>query len=359
MGQTIGSLTARLSDVFNLSKAAGWDPVGLQFGDPEAPVSSVAVCHEITPLVTDRLVASPVDLVVAYHPLLFRPTSRLVAGTDPAGRAHRLIAAGISLFVVHTAFDVVAGGTADRLAAAVDLTQIEGIVPIWPLESVKIITFVPTDAADDVVAAMAAVGAGTIGNYSGCSYRSEGVGSFLPGPAASPAVGAIGEMHHEREVRVEMIAPQSRVAAVVSALVRTHPYEEPAYDVIDARSGASFVGRIGTLRAPMTMGELGDRVAQRLGGVVRMAGSGSVTTVAVLPGSGGSMLAEIDADVVITGDVGHHQARDAVARGMNVIDPGHAATERPGVQALYAAVTKMLGSAIDMTDVDSDPWKGR
>lgn len=42
-----------------------------------------------------------------------------------------------------------------------------------------------------------------------------------------------------------------------------------------------------------------------------------------------------------------------------MIDPGHAATERPGVQSLYAAVSQLLGSAIDMTDVDADPWKER
>ena len=146
---------------------------------------------------------------------------------------------------------------------------------------------------------------------------------------------------------------------MVAALVDSHPYEEPAYDIIDARSNAGLVGRVGTLEVPTTVEALSIRVEESLGGVVRTAGSGPVATAAVIPGSGGSMLGGINADVVITGDVSHHQARDALVRGLNVIDPGHAATERPGVQALYAAVTKVFGSAIDMTDVDSDPWKGR
>jgi putative NIF3 family GTP cyclohydrolase 1 type 2 len=105
--------------------------------------------------------------------------------------------------------------------------------------------------------------------------------------------------------------------------------------------------------------ELAQRVDDVLGGVIRVAGSGMVETVAVIPGSGGSMLDSATADVVVTGDVGHHQARDAISRGIAVIDPGHAATERPGVQSLYAAVSQLLGSAIDMTDVDADPWKER
>jgi dinuclear metal center YbgI/SA1388 family protein len=359
MTKTVGSMSALLSTTFNLSKAAAWDAVGLQFGDPDRRVDSVAVCHEVTPLVTDLLVAEPVDLVVTYHPLLFRPTTRLVAGLDPAGRAFRLIASGVSLLVAHTGFDVASGGTADQLAAEIGLSRIEGVGPLWGKDSSKVITFVPRDFADSVTAAMARAGAGSIGNYSSCSYRSEGVGAFLPGSNASPSVGTVGELHQEPEIRIEMLASRGQVDAVVAALAKAHPYEEPAFDVIDSRSNAGFVGRVGELDEKMTLQELGQIVADRLGGVVRIAGSGPVSTVAVIPGAGGSMLDGIVADVVVTGDVSHHQARAALARGMNVIDPGHAATERPGVRALYAAVTNLVGSAKDMTEVDSDPWKGR
>ncbi len=359
MANTVGSITAQLSETFNLAKSAGWDPVGLQFGDPGRVVSSVAVCHEVTPQVTDQLVSRPVDLVVSYHLLLFRPTTRLIIGNGPAGRAFRLIAAGISLLVVHTGFDAAPGGTADTLAASLGLTGTSGIAPMWAEDSSKIITFVPNDWSEPVVAAMTAAGAGRIGNYSSCSYRSEGVGSFIPGDAASPLLGSAGEMQHEPEVRIEMIAPRAQVNAVVAALARSHPYEEPAFDVVETRSNAGFAGRVGELETAMTVEALASKVADKLGGVVRIAGTGAVSTVAVLPGSGGSMLSGVDADVVVTGDISHHQARELVARGVAVIDPGHAATERPGVQALYAAVAEIVGSAVDMTDVDSDPWKER
>ncbi|MDJ0953062.1 MAG: Nif3-like dinuclear metal center hexameric protein [Acidimicrobiia bacterium] len=354
---SVGDITARLSRAFNIDKAAGWDPVGLQLGDPAAPADRVAVCHEVTPQVVDTVVAADIDLLVSYHPLLFRPTTSLVAGSGPSGRAYRLIASGTALLVAHTAFDVLPGGTADRLAAALDLEDVSGFGPAWGADVSKVVTFSPAADVDAVATAMAAAGAGRIGRYTHCSFRADGIGTFLPGEGADPTAGLPGVLNSEPEVRVEMLAPRSLVGAVVAALVAAHPYEEPAYDVIDVQANAGFIGRRGTLRAETTVEQLAAVVADRIGGVARIAGTGTVRTVALIPGSGGAMLRETDADVVVTGDVSHHQARDALAGGTRIIDPGHAATERPGVRALYAAVAKSVGTALDFTNVDPDPWK--
>jgi dinuclear metal center YbgI/SA1388 family protein len=306
-----------------------------------------------------RATAEGVDLLVSYHPLLFRAVTKLVSGPDPAGRAFELIAGGVALAVIHTAFDVMPGGTADALAATLGLEETSGFGPGWGRDTVKIVTFAPGGIADVVAAAMTAAGAGRIGSYSSCSFRTEGIGTFFPEAGASPQVGGVGVLNREPEVRIEMVAPAARADSVVAALVSAHPYEEPAYDVFETRSNAGFIGRVGTLSAPMTVAGLSDRVRDRLGGVVRVSGSGPVSTVAVIPGSGGSFLSSVDADVVVTGDVSHHQARAAAEASTAVIDPGHAATERPGVKGLYAAVAKTIGDAIDLTDVDPDPWKER
>lgn len=358
MSNTVAEIASTIAASVQLDKAAEWDPVGLQLGDPRASVTGVAVCHEVTPELLRRVIEADVDLLVSYHPLLFRPVTKLVSGPGPAGRAFDLIANGIALVVVHTAFDVMTGGSADALATALDLTNITGFGPAWGRDAVKIVAFAPPAAADDVADAMANAGAGAIGSYSNCSYRSEGVGVFHPAASASPHVGVVNSLNYEPEVRVEMIAPEADADSVVAALVRAHPYEEPAYDVIPTRSNAGFIGRKGTLEEPMLVATLADRVSDRLGGTVRVAGSGMVHRVAVVPGSGGSFLGQTDADVVVTGDVNHHQARAATARGVAVIDPGHAATERPGVQALYALIAKSV-DAIDMTHIDQDPWKER
>ena len=344
---------------FGQSKAAEWDRVGLQFGDPSAAVGMAAVCHEVTPLVADELLAVGADLAVVYHPLLFRPVTALVAGSSPAGLAHRLIAGGVAVFVVHTAFDVLPGGTADQLAGAVGLEEPDGFGPAWAGKTSKVITFVPAEAADAIADAMAAAGAGEIGAYTGCSYRSAGVGAFRPTAEATPFSGTREVLNREPEVRIEMICPEPRIDRVVAALVASHPYEEPAFDVVETRSNAGFIGRRGRLRDPLSIAELADRIAAELGAVVRVAGEGKVSTVAVVPGAGGSFLLDSGADAVVTGDVSHHQARAALAAGIGVIDPGHAATERPGLRALYAAVAEMIDTTIDLTNLNPDPWVER
>jgi putative NIF3 family GTP cyclohydrolase 1 type 2 len=270
-----------------------------------------------------------------------------------------LISAGIAVIVTHTAFDVAPSGTADRLAETLELADVSGFGPAWGTDTVKIVSFAPAATVDDITAAMAAAGAGTIGRYTNCSFRIDGTGTYVPGIGADPAVGSKRVFNFEPESRFEMVVPESRVDRVTAALVAAHPYEEPAYDVISARSNAGFVGRKGRLPVVMSLAELAGKVGDELGGVVRVAGAGSVESVAVIPGSGGGMLDSVDADVVVTGDVSHHQARDALARGIAIVDPGHAATERPGVRSLYAAVAQLVGDAVDLTDVDADPWKGR
>ena len=359
MTRSVGDLAADLGKRFGHAKAAGWDPVGLQFGDPAADMSTAAVCHEVTPQVADELVAAEVDLAVTYHPLLFRPVTSLVAGPGPAGLAHRLIAGGVALMAVHTAFDVMPGGTADQLARTVGLEQSDGFGPAWGVKAAKIITFSPAEDVDAIADAMTVAGAGQIGAYTACSYRSEGIGTFRPAAEAMPYSGQRGALNREPEIRIEMVCPERRVPAVVAALVAAHPYEEPAFDVVETKSNAGFIGRQGRLPDPLPLAELADRVAGQLGGVTRVAGGGVVSQVAVVPGSGGSYLLDNDADVVITGDVSHHQARAALAAGKAIIDPGHAATERPGVRALYAAVTETFDSTIDLTNLNPDPWTER
>lgn len=358
---TVSELLARIDTRIPLTKAASWDPVGLQVGDPAAPVDKVGVCHEVTEEVVDAAADAGVDLLIAYHPLLFQPTTTLVAGRGPSGRAFRLARAGVALAVVHTAFDMARGGTADVLAEALGLDDIGGFGPEPPSPQVKVVTFVPDEAVEVVAAAMAAAGAGVIGNYRACSFRSQGMGAFLAGEGTSPVVGKVGEPNREPEMRLEMVAPAAIWPKVVAALVAAHPYEEPAYDVYEVKANMGFVGRVGFRRS--SVAELADEVAKVCGAPPRMAGDPHrrVEKVAVVPGSGGSFLlgaAAVGAEVVVTGDVSHHRARESLDRGVAVLDPGHVATERPGVARLARLVADVVEcDFVDLTGWDPSPWK--
>jgi dinuclear metal center YbgI/SA1388 family protein len=361
VSSTVSRVLSAVGEIAPSSKAAAWDQVGLQVGDPAAGVAAIGVCHDVTPEVVDAAASIGIDLLIAYHPLLFTAHHSFVAGPGPEGRAFQLARAGVALAVVHTAFDVAPGGTADALATACGLRDVSGLGPMWPAGSVKVVTFVPEDAADAVAEAMASAGGGQIGRYSACSFRGPGVGAFTAPADASPAVGTAGSANREPETRLEMIVPASRRDAVVAALAVAHPYEEPAYDVYATESNAGFVGRMGALGSAIPLRQFANRVGASLEADVRYAGDGDaeVLRVAVVPGSGSSLIADAAAvaDVLVTGDVSHHRARDAVDRGLGVIDAGHVPTERPGIMALYAAIEARFDTVHDLTEHDPNPWR--
>ena len=321
----------------------------------------MGVCHEVTESVADRAIQESLDLLIAYHPLLFRPTTRLVAGPSPGGRAFRLATSGVAVAIVHTAWDASRGGTADALATALGMRDLKRFGLIDPSSLTKLVTFVPSAAVEGVTRAMTEVGAGRIGNYTGCTFRSEGIGTFFPGPGAQPVAGKMSESNEEPEVRLEVLVAKPLEGRAVAALLSSHPYEEPAFDLYEVRSNIALIGRAGSLERSLPLEDFSGVVSEILGAPVRCSGNPGreVTTVAVLPGSGGSFVddaASFGADVYVSGDLSHHQTRVALDLGMSTIDPGHAATERPGVRQLLSVARTIMTDVIDLTD-DVTPWK--
>jgi dinuclear metal center YbgI/SA1388 family protein len=363
--RAISDILAALAARAPFERAADWDPVGLVLGDPGAQVRRIAVCHEVTEAVVAALESDPVDLLVAYHPLLFEPTNRLVAGATPEGRALRLVRAGVALGVVHTNFDVAPGGTADALADALGLADVEGFGPLYGGPARKLVTFVPRAAADGVLDAVAAVGAARIGNYTHCSFRADGTGTFFAGEGSEPRAGRRGELSAEAEVRLEFLVPPAREAEAIRALVAAHPYEEPAFDVYERRGEARSAGRIGRIEGETSLSQLSERVADALQGPMpRVAGDPGrrVRRVAVVPGSGEDFAGaarDAGADVFVSGDLRHHATRRALDSGLASIDAGHAATERPGVERLLALVASQGLETASLLDLDADPWGAR
>ena len=359
--RSVAAILEELSVSIPWDQAAEWDVTGLTLGDPRQPVRTAGVCHEVTAEVVGALEEEPVDLLFTYHPLLFRPTRHLRAGPGPEGLAFRLIRVGVALAVAHTAFDVCPGGAADSLAGALGLEEVRGFGPLEVSPQIKVVTFVPARFTETVAEALASAGAGQIGRYRGCSYRSEGVGAFLPGEGAAPVVGEAGEENRVPEVRLEMIAPRARIQAVVAALSAAHPYEEPAFDLYPVTANLPMVGRVGMLAETVSAGRFADRVSEALDvGAVRWEAMDTdrVAAVAVAPGSGGSFLpaaAGAGADLIVTGDVSHHQMAQARHLGLGVIDPGHAATEAPGVARLAELVAAAAPRTIDLTGLGSGP----
>ena len=320
---------------------------------------SVTVVHELHEMATRQLEAQPVDLVVAYHPLLFAPAAHLVPGRGPAGRATRLLRAGVAVVVTHSDFDAMPGGMADAMADAVGLADVTGLAPVSGVDQVKVVTFVPAATVPAMVASLSAAGAGRIGDYEECAFTVEGIGRFLAGETTVPVTGHAGRRNTEAETRVEMVAPKSRVDAVVTALVAAHPYEEPAFDISPVAAYHRFGGRLGTFDG--TWDDLLARVGQAfLPEGLRTARSSmnDPRRVAVSPGAGSSRIdaaVAAHSDVLVSGDIAHHRMADALDRGLSIIDPGHAATERPGMQRLRDLVAEICGDEVADERIRLDP----
>ncbi len=353
--------------------AADWDRVGLQVGDPSWEVERVLVALDVTSEVVAEAADGPLTLVLAHHPLLFQPLERLTPETAAGRIALAAAGARVAVLAAHTNLDVAVdgAGTSDPVA---DLLDLDGAVPLRPdhreADEVKLVTFVPASHVDAVLDALAAAGAGVIGDYVRCSFRVGGTGTFRPGAGTDPYAGSVGEDNEEAEDRLEIVVPRHRLAAAVRALVAAHPYEEVAYDVHPlVRGGTVGLGRLGRLPRPTRLGELADRIRAELPAPhLRAAGDPQreVERVAVVGGAGASLIAAArgaGADVLVTGDLKHHEVLDALELGLALIDAGHHATEAAAMPAWIerlrgAAGDRGLAAEVVASAVGTTPWIG-
>ncbi|WP_125035517.1 Nif3-like dinuclear metal center hexameric protein [Nocardioides sp. LS1] len=356
--------------------ADGWDAVGLVYGDPAAPVRKVLFAVDPTLEVAQEAAAWGADLLVVHHPLFLKPVHGFAA-TTPKGRTlATLAAAGCALLTAHTNADRAEGGVSEALAAALGLTDVTPVQPSADTALDKLTVHVPAESAEAVRAALAGAGAGAIGDYDSCSFSTPGEGRFRPLPGATPAIGEVGRPEVVGEVQVSAVLARGRRSAVVAAMLAAHPYEEPAYDVVelaDPGTSDTGAGRIGSVEAT-TLAEFAATVADALPASeqgVRVAGDPArvVRRVALCGGAGDFLLDAVlrtDADVYVTSDMRHHPTAEFVEKGgPAVIDVAHWAAEwtwLPVVERRLAAA--LAGDADDTVDtrvstIRTDPWQFR
>jgi dinuclear metal center YbgI/SA1388 family protein len=352
--------------------ADAWDAVGLVWGDPAAEVRRVAFAVDPTLEVAREALSWGADLLVVHHPLLLTPVHGIDAGTPKGRTLHTLAAGGCALLTAHTNADRARDGVSDALATALGLTDLEPVVAA-PAEALdKLVTYVPVGRGEDVSTAITEAGAGRIGDYDGCTFSSIGEGRFRPLDGAVPAVGRVGSRETVEEVRIESVLPRSRRAAVLRALLDAHPYEEPAYDVVelaDPGRAATGSGRVGTV-APTTLREFAAAVSAALPSTahgVRVAGDPDrvVRRVAVCGGAGDFLLdglAGSDVDAYVTSDLRHHRAGEFLEHGgPALVDVAHWAAEWTWLPVVEAKLARALGDTVGtrVSTLCTDPWQFR
>ena len=354
-------LTTALDHIAPTRYAEPWDNVGLLAGDPDQPVTRAMLCIDYTAAVADEARNEQCDLIIAYHPPIFAAVKRVT------GLVHDAIRRGVAIYSPHTALDVADGGTNDLLADAVGLGTARPLRPAKPEPATfhKLVTFVPTGSVDRVAFALERAGAGRIGNYGGCSFRSTGVGTFTGDEGTNPTIGTPGVPERVDEVRLEMACPVGVTRDVVAALRAAHPYEEPAFDLLVEVPPPPDrgLGRAGWLAEPTTAAGVVDRVKRALSiDHVLVAGDvgRTVTTAAVCAGACGELLDDAIAagvDFYLTGEMRHHDALKGTASGLTVVCTLHSNSERavlrriqPRIEAACPGVVALLSTA------DRDPF---
>lgn len=372
---TVGDVVRAADELYLPAWAEPGDPIGLQVGDPQAEVRRVLLAVDVVPAVVAEARRAGAGLIVAHHPLLFRAVHSVAATTPKGALVHALASGGVGLFVAHTNADVAPAprGVSAALADALGVRQTRPLIsmPTDPLD--KIVTFVPAADAEAMIDALAAAGAGAIGDYDRCAFVTAGEGTFRPLDGAHPAIGEVGRIEVVDERRVEMVLPRARRTDVVAALRAAHPYEEPAFDVFELASWGSErgLGRIGVLPQPTTLAAFSAHVVRTLPQTAvgaRVAGDLDrlVETVAVVGGAGDSTLdaaRAAGADVLVTSDLRHHPALEAQLEtgAPALVDVPHWAAEWPWLPVAAAALTERLagwGLTVDavVSAQRSDPW---
>ncbi len=321
------------------------DNIGILVGNPEDEVRGIVVALDCTEAVIRETIQHKANLLITHHPLLFKPLRSVTSGTSTGRCVQLLTRGGINLIGAHTNIDFTSGGTSFALAEKLGLRDIDFLDASYELDR-KIVTFVPADSAEQVANAMSDAGAGRIGNYEQCSFRSDGTGTFMGNNNTKPARGKKLRREQIEEVRLEMILKRRDTEKILQALRQSHPYEEPAYDMypLGNISREYGMGAIGHLPRKTTLASFLSMVRRQLSAkAVRFSGSAkTVQRIAVCGGSGSQLLEKAiqrRADVFVTADVSYHTFHDALGR-IVLVDAGHYETELPVVPVLASTLQR-------------------
>jgi dinuclear metal center YbgI/SA1388 family protein len=357
----IKEITHFLEQLAPLNLQESYDNSGLLIGSPDKEVKKALITLDITHEVMDEAVTRGAGLIIAHHPLIFRGIKHLNGGNMVEDMVIKAIKNDVAVYAIHTNLDNVANGVNARLAKQLGLINTSVLQPSGKLK--KLVVFVPESYAGIVRDAMLNAGAGHIGNYSHCSFSTPGEGSFKALEGTHPFVGKQDEIHFEKEIRLESIAPDNLINAVLQAIFAVHPYEEVAYDIYpvensDINVGAGMTGELSEAVSPHDfLLEVKEKLgAQQLRHGILM--NRKVKKVAICGGSGGFLMGKAfgaGADAFVTADLKYHDFF-LYQNQMLLVDAGHYETEQFTKDLLFDLLTKKFPNfALQISNYNTNP----
>lgn len=359
----VKDITDQLENFAPLAYQESYDNSGLLIGNKNMELTGALCTLDVTEQVVNEAIENNCNLIISHHPVLFSPVKRFNDNTPSEKLTRLLIKNDIAVYCGHTNFDNIGYGVNHKIASKLSLQNTKILQPIKN-NLVKIVCFVPQDHAERVRNSMFLAGAGHIGKYDSCSYNLEGYGTFRGGENSNPFVGTKGEMHTEKETRIETIVPKPILGGVINAMVKFHPYEEVAYDIYPLNNAQvnAGAGMIGQLKNPLNSEEL-LKLCKQVFNCEHIAYSGNknktIKKIAICGGSGSFLIekAAQKADAFITGDIKYHQFLDA-NKELLLLDIGHFESEQFTPEIFYDIITEKFPTfAVRLSETRTNPVK--
>lgn len=361
MNVKIDTLLNAIYEVAPLSWQESYDNSGLIIGDGSTEIDKVLLCIDVTEAVVDEAITNKCGLIISHHPIIFKGLKRLVPQNFVERIVIKAIKNNIAIAAIHTNIDNSLEGVNKKIAEHFHLNDLKVIQPLPGLLK-KLVCFCPESHSNAVREAMFEAGAGSIGNYDSCSFNSNGTGTFRANDKANPFVGNVGTLHTEPEHRIETIVPAHRANSVVQAMLKTHPYEEVAFDIypIENQFDGAGAGIIGMLKEPISERELLVKASEvfQIPTVRHSAFTGKpIQKIAICGGSGAFLISQtkkLRADAFITGDMKYHDFFEA-DKSVFLLDAGHYETEQFTRELIAEIITKKIPNfAVQFSEVNTN-----
>lgn len=343
-----GQIFSILEQIAPLSYQEDYDNAGLIIGAYDQDCTGALITLDVTDKVIDEAIENNLNVIIAHHPIIFRPLKKITTQSDIGNMVMKAIKNNISIYAIHTNLDNVPTGVNKKLC---DILEIRNPIILSPgkQDLVKLVTYAPLAYADRVRMALFNAGAGKIGNYDQCSFNTPGTGTFRAGEGTNPFVGEQQILHSENEIRIETIFPEHLGRKIIAALKKNHPYEEVAYDLFQLNNINSNMGSgmIGTLESPVPVYTFLQQVKQKLNlPVIKHTAQSDtmVSKIAVCGGSGSFLIHKAKAtgaDIFLSGDIKYHEFFDA-GNQLIIADIGHYESEQYTKDLLFEVLKEKI-----------------
>jgi len=358
----IGEITNYLESIAAISLQESYDNSGLLIGNKNKTVKRAIITLDVTEDIIDEAIEKKCELIISHHPVIFKGIKRINGNTQTEKILIKAIKKDIAIYAIHTNLDNIENGVNSILCNTIGLQDTSILKPKNNLLR-KLITFSPEKHTEDVRKAIFEAGAGRIGNYDCCSFNSEGFGTFRALEDAKPFVGDKNKLHLEAEIKIEAIYPVYLEKNIITALKKSHPYEEVAYDIIPLANELSCVGSgmIGDLKKEYDEVSFLKEVKKKLNvGCIRYSAlrAKKIKKVAVCGGAGSFLIQDAisaGADIFLSGDIKYHDFQEADNK-IIIADIGHYESEQFTKDLIYTVLIKKFPKfALQISEINTNP----